>query len=209
VTLNRTLCLTGGAVSSAVVLLAFAAAPARAQVIDISADGLARTYSGPVISSADGIRPIAPATSRRRAGSARTDSAEVNQAIHDASDRRGISAPLVEAVAWQESRLDQRRVSPMGARGVMQLMPATSRDLGVDAGDLAANVDGGTAYLAQLMRAFDGDLIKTLAAYNAGPAAVRRYGGVPPYPETRAYVAGVLDRLAHTAAAQSPTPEAR
>ena len=86
-------------------------------------------------------------------------------------------------------------------------MPATSRDLGVDAGDLAANLDGGTAYLAQLLRRYDGDLVKALAAYNAGPAAVDRYGGTPPYPETRAYVAAILKRLAANATAQTTVPQ--
>ncbi|HWM61070.1 MAG TPA: lytic transglycosylase domain-containing protein, partial [Rhizomicrobium sp.] len=86
--------------------------------------------------------------------------------------------------------------SPKGARGVMQLMPGTARGLGVNAGDLSANVDDGAAYLAQMLDRFDGDIIKSLAAYNAGPEAVTRYGGVPPYPETQAYVSAVLGRLA-------------
>ncbi len=99
-------------------------------------------------------------------------------------------------MAWEESRFRQDAVSPKGARGIMQLMPGTARQLGVDAGTAAANLDGGAAYLTALLQRFDGDIIKALAAYNAGPEAVARYGGVPPFPETRIYVDAILGRLA-------------
>jgi soluble lytic murein transglycosylase-like protein len=183
-------------------LALFAALPARAQVIAVGDDGAAVTYAGPVISSAEGVRPIAPPVASQPASPG-----AVVAEIRTAAARQGLSDKLVEAVAWQESHLDQSRVSPKGARGVMQLMPGTSRDLGVDAGDLSANLDGGTAYLAQLLRRYDGDVVKALAAYNAGPAAVDRYGGTPPYPETRAYVAAILKRLAASAASQSQGPQ--
>jgi soluble lytic murein transglycosylase-like protein len=75
-------------------------------------------------------------------------------------------------------------------------MPATAASLGVDAGDLRANIDGGAAYLAQQMRRYGGDLRLALAAYNAGPGAVDRYGDVPPYTETQSYVRAILGRLA-------------
>jgi soluble lytic murein transglycosylase-like protein len=78
-------------------------------------------------------------------------------------------------------------------------MPATARSLGVDPADPVANVAGGTAYLSGLMARYDGDVVKSLAAYNAGPGAVDRWRGVPPYAETRAYVAAILDRLAEQA----------
>ena len=74
----------------------------------------------------------------------------------------------------------------------MQLMPATARKLGVDAGDLHGNIDGGVAYLSHMLQLFEGDLPRALAAYNAGPEAVQRYGGVPPYAETKAYVRAIL-----------------
>jgi soluble lytic murein transglycosylase-like protein len=77
----------------------------------------------------------------------------------------------------------------------MQLMPGTARALGVDASDPDSNIDGGADYLSQMMHRFGGDEAKALAAYNAGPGAVERYGGVPPYAETRAYVTSILGHL--------------
>jgi len=81
----------------------------------------------------------------------------------------------------------------------MQLMPATARQLGVDPDQLEGNVDGGTRYLSSLLMRFDGDLINSLAGYNAGPEAVSRHGGIPPYRETKAYVSAIMDRLADKA----------
>ena len=78
----------------------------------------------------------------------------------------------------------------------MQLMPTTAKTLGVDPTDLRGNVDGGVAYLSRMLRRFEGDLPRALAAYNAGPEAVDRYRGVPPYAETQAYVKSVLSHLA-------------
>jgi soluble lytic murein transglycosylase-like protein len=120
-------------------------------------------------------------------------------ALRQAALRHDLSPSLVEAVAWRESQWNQNALSPKGARGVMQLMPGTARSLGVDARDLDGNVDGGAAYLAQMLRRFDGDIVRSLAAYNAGPQAVARYGGVPPYAETQAFVSSILDRLAVSA----------
>jgi soluble lytic murein transglycosylase-like protein len=190
-------------------VLGLAALPASAQVIDVGADGSATTYAGPVISSSDGVRPIAPPRAPTSVQAAAPGTTQVLDGIRAASARHGVSAQLVEAVAWQESHLHQDRVSPKGARGVMQLMPDTARVLGVDAADARDNIEGGTAYLAKLLRLYDGDVIKTLAAYNAGPLAVQRYGGAPPYAETQAYVAAILDRLAKSASAQGDFSEAR
>ena len=81
----------------------------------------------------------------------------------------------------------------------MQLMPGTARELGVDPRDPAANIRGGTAYIRKLLNRFDGDLVRTIAAYNAGPNAVIKAGGVPRYRETQAYVASVMNRLAASA----------
>jgi soluble lytic murein transglycosylase-like protein len=178
----------------AIALWGLLGAPAEAQVIDIRPDGTTATYKGPVIASPEGLRPLAD-----KIIVARTvpSYAELGRAAIDrAAAHHALSRELIAAVAWQESRLRQNALSPKGARGVMQLMPGTARGLHVDAGDLSANVDGGAAYLAQMLERFDGDIIKSLAAYNAGPEAVTRYGGVPPYPETQAYVNAVLRRLA-------------
>lgn len=120
----------------------------------------------------------------------------VAEALQRAAQDVALSPTLLEAVAWAESRFNHEAVSHRGARGVMQLMPGTAADLGVDASDLDANVIGGARYLKRMLDLFDGDLELALAAYNAGPSAVRRYGGVPPYRETRAYVARVMNYLA-------------
>lgn len=106
-----------------------------------------------------------------------------------------VSPELVRAVIAVESEFDQWAVSSKGARGLMQLMPATARRLGVhDSFDARQNIFGGTQYLRRLMDQFGGDVTLVLAAYNAGENAVLRYGGVPPYRETRAYVRRVLER---------------
>jgi soluble lytic murein transglycosylase-like protein len=168
------------------------AGPAAAQVLDIQPDGAVVTYSGPSLYSSEGVRSLLP---RPRAAPVRATPEEVSRAIRDASARHAVSAPLVEAVAWQESHYNQAAVSPKGAIGVMQLMPETARRLGVDAADLKSNIDGGAAYLGQMLSRFEGDLPRALAAYNAGPEAVQRYGGVPPYAETKAYVRAILGRL--------------
>ena len=111
------------------------------------------------------------------------------------AQRQGLDPALVLAVVSVESGFRPEAVSPKGARGLMQLMPATAAALGVsNAFDPAANLDGGTRHLGALMARYGGDLKKALAAYNAGAGAVDVHRGVPPYPETRAYVAKVLDR---------------
>jgi soluble lytic murein transglycosylase-like protein len=170
-----------------------AASPAVAQVLSIGDDGAVTTYAGPQVYSSEGVRSLLP---QAATVPARAAPEEVSRAIQDASARHAVSTPLVEAVAWQESRYNQAALSPKGAVGVMQLMPGTARTLGVDAGDLKGNVEGGVAYLSQMLQRFEGDLPKALAAYNAGPEAVTRYGGVPPYAETQAYVRAILGRLA-------------
>jgi soluble lytic murein transglycosylase-like protein len=168
---------------------------ATAQIIAIGPEGQNAVYAGPVVSLPEGTRPlIPPAPTQRPEVSAPQP---VRAAIEAAAGRHQLSPQLVEAVAWQESRFRQDAVSPKGARGIMQLMPATAAGLGMSGpADLTANLDGGTAYLAEMLRRFDGDIVKALAAYNSGPEAVARYGGVPPYLETRNYVDAILGRLA-------------
>jgi len=109
------------------------------------------------------------------------------------AERRGLSEALVKAVIHVESRGDQFAKSRSGACGLMQLMPSTAAEMGVlNVFDPDENIAGGTGYLAKMLKRFDGDKKLALAAYNAGPNAVRRYRGVPPYPETRKYIERVL-----------------
>lgn len=113
-------------------------------------------------------------------------------AIQEAARTHGVDPRLVAAVARRESAWNPNAVSRVGACGLMQLMPATARYLGVtNVFDPRQNIFGGTRYLRTLLDTFNGDLDLTLAAYNAGPGAVEKYRGVPPYRETRAYVAAV------------------
>ena len=118
--------------------------------------------------------------------------ASLRPIIHQAARQHKVDPRLIAAVARRESRFRVRAVSPVGARGLMQLMPRTARWLGVkDSFNPRQNIFGGTKYLAMLLRQYNGNVDLALAAYNAGPGAVKKYRGIPPYRETRAYVAAV------------------
>ena len=113
----------------------------------------------------------------------------------EAAKKFDVDAALVSAVIKAESDFNPREMSNKGARGLMQLMPATAERFGVtDSFDPVANIYGGTRYLRSLANQFKGDMVLTLAAYNAGPEAVKKYGGIPPYETTRAYVTAVMRR---------------
>jgi soluble lytic murein transglycosylase-like protein len=121
------------------------------------------------------------------------ESAEFDRLISNACRRHGIEFELVKAVIKGESAFDPSALSPAGARGLMQLMPETAALHGVD--NIHAprdNIEGGVRHLRMLLNRFRGNLILALAAYNAGPEAVSRYNGVPPYKETQEYVQRVL-----------------
>jgi len=118
---------------------------------------------------------------------------DLNDVVNTASGRYRLDPDLVNSVIKAESGFNVRAVSPKGAQGLMQLMPGTASQLGVpNAFDPQANVEGGTKYLRELLDRYNFDLVKALAAYNAGPQRVEQFGGVPPYYETRAYVARIV-----------------
>jgi len=119
--------------------------------------------------------------------------ANLSDVVNEASGRYRLDPDLVNSVIKAESGFNVRAVSPKGAQGLMQLMPGTASQLGVpNAFDAQANVEGGTKYLRELLEKYNFDLVKALAAYNAGPQRVERFGGVPPYYETRTYVARIV-----------------
>ena len=114
-----------------------------------------------------------------------------------ASRISGLDVALLTAVARVESCFDPKAVSVAGARGVMQLMPGTASELGVrNSFDARSNITGGATYLARMLKLHKGNLELALASYNAGPGAVAKHGGIPPYPETQSYVAKVTKQLA-------------
>lgn len=186
------------------------AAPASATVLEIAPDGAVTVYDRPALyrngdaRQAPNVQPLlaSPAVPRSRPVTwtvpRRSAPAGVMAAIQSAAITQQLDPTLIQAVAWRESRLRSDAVSPKGARGVMQLMPETARGLGVNADQMDENVQGGTRYLKQLMARYNGDVIKALAAYNAGPGAVDRHGGPPPYRETQAYVDAVMEHLAES-----------
>jgi soluble lytic murein transglycosylase-like protein len=126
--------------------------------------------------------------------------------ITAAAKQHGVDPALLAGLVKQESGFNPNAVSPAGARGLTQLMPGTAAGLGVtDPLDPAQALDGGAKYLRQQLDAFDGDVTRALAAYNAGPGAVQRYGGVPPYAETQNYVRKVQANAADFRTS-APTP---
>jgi len=134
----------------------------------------------------------AAASESSKAGPAKT-APPLNEVVNIASAEYHLDPDLVNSVIHAESGFNPHAVSPKGARGLMQLMPSTGGQLGVrDAFDPQANVTGGSRYLRELLERYNFDLVKALAAYNAGPQRVDQYHGVPPYRETRAYVARIV-----------------
>jgi soluble lytic murein transglycosylase-like protein len=184
------------------------AASRRSRTKRVSNKGLTM-YDRPAVFLKDGtaVLPIyvPPPVPKARPGV--IASAETRAALEEAARGAAVSSDLLEAVSWQESRHRAGVVSRAGAIGEMQLMPQTARMLGVNPFDTRENYRGGAAYLSGLLRRYDGDLIRSLAAYNAGPGAVDRYGGVPPYRETQNYVASIMNRLSRHAASFSQTGE--
>lgn len=135
-----------------------------------------------------------PSTTASSGGTEKTFATDdISNIIQFTAKKYGVDPKLATAVAKVESNLQPDVVSSAGAVGVMQLMPDTAQGLGVrNSKDPRENIDGGVRYLKQLMTTFDGDVTKAVAAYNAGPQAVEKYNGTPPYSETQAYVTKVM-----------------
>ena len=179
---------------------------AHADVLEVGADGTARWLAGPNASAQPQQAPETlaevPAEAAALADRAVTLSASYQAVpaayaakVAELAARFDLSPALIEALVWQESRWQQRAVSPVGARGLAQLMPGTAQDLGVNPDDPFANLEGGARYLREQLDRFDGDVEKALAAYNAGPGRVMAAGGIPAIRETQTYVAAVMGRL--------------
>jgi soluble lytic murein transglycosylase-like protein len=154
------------------------------------------------------VRSMAAPVSHRQ-----VSNPEIAQLIDHISAEQGVERQLVHSVIRAESNYNQAAVSPKGAQGLMQLIPSTARRFGVnDAFDPDENIRGGVRYLRFLLDYYQGDYVKTIAAYNAGEGAVDKYNGVPPYAETRKYVYRVARNLdaarqsEPVAVAVSPTP---
>ena len=160
--------------------------------IEVNAAEIARTEPlelAPVVPREVDVAPAFPADADAGAPTA----AEMEQLLTAAGAKHNVDADLLASVVRAESGGQAHAVSRAGAKGLMQLMPSTAADLGVkDAFAADQNIGGGTAYLDQLLTRYHDNVALALAAYNAGPAAVDRYRGVPPYAETRAYVARVI-----------------
>jgi len=199
---------------AALALATFVVAPAHADVLEIGANGEAQWISGPNLLRVEAADPALqqgaplveiPAEAAVFPDYAVADTARHAQAVPDIyaakvaelSARFDLSPALIEAVVWQESRWQANARSPVGARGLAQLMPGTAREMGVNPDDPFANLEGGARYLREQLDRFDGDLEKALAAYNAGPGRVISAGGIPRIRETQTYVASVMGRLSN------------
>jgi len=194
--------------------LALAAAPARADVLEIGQDGARWIAGAPAAAAAADANAAAAAgeaselavieaalVPEHAVAHAHLSMADVPAAyrakVAELAARFDLSPALIEALVWQESRWQAGAVSPVGARGLAQLMPGTARELGVDPNDPFANLEGGARYLREQMDRFGGDVEKALAAYNAGPGRVIKSGGVPRIRETQTYVAAIMGRLSN------------
>jgi soluble lytic murein transglycosylase-like protein len=153
--------------------------------------------TGSTTAEADGLRRWVSETVDENTSSSADGSlvgAKFTKLIEKAAEKYGVDSRLVQAVIKAESNFDPKAVSSCGARGLMQLMPGTAKSLGVsNSFDPAQNIEGGVKFLSGLLDRYDGNVKEALAAYNAGPGAVDKYGGIPPYKETKTYVARVMD----------------
>jgi soluble lytic murein transglycosylase-like protein len=160
-----------------------AQSPSAAATTSFQQQLMQASASGPGLGAALGTASVTPAVAT--SGGAGPYKAEIDAA----AQKYGLDPALLRGLIRQESNFDPNAGSPAGAQGLTQLMPGTAAALGcTNVHDPAQNIDAGARYLRQQLDAFGGDVSKALAAYNAGPGAVQRYGGVPPYAETQNYV---------------------
>src|SRR5271165_7084887 len=153
------------------------------------------------------IESYEPAPPEPKEAAGTTSAKDLKAVVAAASTQHQIDADFIASVIAAESANNPRAVSRKGAQGLMQLMPATAGKLGVkDSFDPADNVDGGVRYLRELLLQYNGDIPKALAAYNAGPQRVQQYKGVPPYRETHAYVARIINDFNRKKLAERKTP---
>jgi soluble lytic murein transglycosylase-like protein len=203
---RRGLCAATLAVAAA----CFFASPAEAQVMDIASDGTVSVRQGAGAATWEVVTSPASDKMVDQNGQlvlpawAYTNTTpppvppQYEAMLKQAATSANISPVLLSALVWQESRWNPQALSPKGAMGLAQLMPATARDLGVNPADPVQNLTGGARYLRSLLDQFNGDLERALAAYNAGPGRVRSAGGVPAIAETRNYVASIVRHISYS-----------
>lgn len=166
----------------------------KVQSFDKVLQSTAKTQFGTLLRN-NGIRSVDAQlyTNPNVSISKRATRAEINSMIEDASAKYGVDSKLIKALVQQESGFNPNAKSKAGALGLMQLMPSTAKGLGVtDPMNPKQNIEGGVKYFKSMLDRFHGNTILALAAYNAGPNAVSKYDGVPPYKETQNYVKSIL-----------------
>jgi soluble lytic murein transglycosylase-like protein len=181
----------------------------RAQLglVDARSDGSTASATGSTV--APFAQQLGQAIGAGASGNSSADPTQYDDLLRSAAARYGVDPSLLRAVVKNESGFAAGATSSAGAQGLMQLMPGTAAGLGVtDPLDPAQSIDGGTRYLKAQLDRFGGDVTKAVAAYNAGPNAVARYDGVPPYAETQAYVRRVLADAAAAPLSAAPAAPA-